>query len=105
MQEITYHVKLKVKYEDGMGYTTYVFENLDYTDEELHYIMCVRFPNWDNCSFEEEDVGYVNVRYVREGIDKWFDGKVFNAYNYTNVIFLKFIKEKSVIDIRDIKID
>ena len=37
--------------------------------------------------------GYVYVRYVKEGISKWYDGEKMNAYKNTNVVFLKFVKE------------
>jgi hypothetical protein len=67
--------------------------------------MCVLFPNWEQASFEYEDIGYVTVKYVREGIDKWFDGKDFNTYKYTNIIFMKFINEKPMIDNLEINVD
>jgi hypothetical protein len=44
--------------------------------------------------FSLGDEGYLNVRFVEAGIDKWFDGKDFNTYKYTNVIFMKFIRKK-----------
>lgn len=93
-KEITYHAKLVAEYDDEMGYINYVFENLEYEDIDNKYIMCVQFPNWNQCSFKINDVGYVSVRYVEEGADKWFDGTDFVPYKYTNVIFLKFIHEK-----------
>lgn len=88
-----------------MNYRTYVFENLDYTTCENHYIMCVRFPNWSQAAFNIGDVGYLNVRYVEAGVDKWFDGKDFNSYRYTNVIFMKFILEKPMVITSEVILD
>lgn len=98
MEEITLHAKLKAMYQDIGGYITYVFENLDFKDYEYQYIMCVQFPNWNQDPIEIGDVGYVNVRYVKEGISQWYDGEKMNVYKYTNVIFLKFIKEQEQVD-------
>lgn len=104
-QTVTYRVQFVASSEDGMGYINYVFENLNYQDYDSQYIMCVRFPNWDQESFEYGDIGYVTVRYVREGVDKWYDGKDFVTYRYTNIIFLKFILEKQKIVPTEIILD
>ncbi len=77
-----------------MGYTNYVFKDLEYTNYDYQYIMCVRFPNWEQTTFDIGDEGFVTIRYVQEGVDKWFDGEGFNTYKYTNIIFLKFIHLK-----------
>ena len=97
MTEVTYHVKFLAESMDCMNYHTYVFENLEYTNCENHYIMCVRFPNWNQSIFNIGDVGFLNVRFVEAGVDKWFDGTGFNSYRYTNVIFMKFVLEKPMI--------
>lgn len=104
-QTVTYHVKFVAYCEDGMGYINYVFEDLEFQDYDYKYIMCVRFPNWDQAPFNIGDVGYVTVRYVREGIDKWYDGKEFVTYKYTNLIFLKFIPEKPKVETAEILLD
>lgn len=93
MDELTLHVKLNAKNTDLMGYTTYVFENLEYTEYENKYLMCVRFPNWESAPIEIDDRGYVSVRFVQEGVSQWYDGEKMNVYKYTNIVFLKFIKE------------
>jgi hypothetical protein len=98
MEEITLHVKLKAKYIDIGDYITYVFENLNSTNPEDQYLMCVQFPNWDQSDIEINEIGYVNVRYVTEGISQWFDGEKMNVYKYTNIIFLKFVKEPNVVN-------
>ena len=97
-QTVTYHVKLVASCSDGLGYINYVFEDLEYKDYDYKYLMCVRFPNWDQALFELGDVGYVTVKYVQEGIDKWYDGTNFNIYKQTNIIFLKFIPEQEKIN-------
>lgn len=85
-------------YQDIGDYITYVFENLNFKDYDYQYIMCVQFPNWNQDPIEIGDIGYVNVRYVKEGISQWYDGEKMNVYKYTNVIFLKFIKEQEQVD-------
>lgn len=67
--------------------------------------MCVRFPNWNQCSMKLGDVGYVSLRYVEEGIDKWYDGTDFVPYKETNIIFLKFIHEKPSLECGQILLD
>lgn len=81
-----------------MGYINYVFEHLEYTNIDYKYIMCVRFPNWNQGSMSLGDVGYVSLRFVEGGVDKWYDGSDFIPYKDTNIIFLKFIREKNVLD-------
>ena len=93
MEEIALYVKLNAKYIDVGGYITYVFENLNYKSYDQQYVMCVQFPNWNQSEINIGDVGYVNVRYVKEGVSQWYDGEKMNVYKYTNVVFLKFIKE------------
>ena len=93
MEEITLKVKLLAFNRDIDQYVTYVFENLEATNLDNKYLMCVRFPNWNQSEIALYDVGYLNVRYVQEGISKWYDGEKMNTYRYTNMIFLKFIKE------------
>jgi hypothetical protein len=99
MEEITLHVQLKAKYIDIGEYITYVFENLDFKNYEDQYVMCVQFPNWNQSEIKINDIGYVNVRYVKEGISQWYDGEKMNVYKYTNVVFLKFIEEPKNVNI------
>lgn len=105
-QEVTYYVKLNAVQSDPLGYINYVFERLNYTgDPDYQYIMCVRFPNWNQVAMEIGDIGYVTVKYVVKGVDKWFDGKDFVLYKDTNIIFLKFIHEKKKVVLDSILID
>lgn len=93
MEEITYHVILRSITYDLGGYVIYVFENLHFTSFEYQFIMCVQFPNWNQFELSIGDIGYVNVRYVKEGVSQWYDGEKLNVYKNTNVVFLKFVKE------------
>lgn len=93
MQEITYKAKLVSQQIDSVGYITYVFENLEYEDLKYKYLMCVRFPNWNHKSLTSGSTGYVTLKYVEGGVDKWYNGIDFTYYNYSNIIFSKFIEE------------
>jgi hypothetical protein len=97
MIERTYRAKFVAESVDHMGYRTYVFENLNCTSCEDQYIMCVRYPNWNQATFNIGDVGFLNVRSVEAGVDKWFDGTDFNSYRYTDIVFMKFVLEKPMI--------
>lgn len=105
MEQITIHAKLIAKNIDCMGYINYVFEDLEYKDSDYKYIMCVQFPNWEQAIISIDDIGYLNIRYVKAGVDTWYDGNKLVPYKYTNIIFLKFIEEKPKIDIGEIIID
>ena len=98
---MTCYAELLAKRTDCMGYTTYVFKNLNTSE----YIMCTRFPNWEHPCLSIKDKGFLDVKYVEAGIDKWFNGKEFIPYKYTNIIFEKFIIEKPQINLQEITID
>lgn len=104
MEEIALYVQLKAKDIDMGGYITYVFENINHTDYENQYVMCVQFPNWNQSEIQIGDMGYVNVRYVKEGISQWYDGEKMNFYKYTNIVFLKFVKDPEKVN-KEILID
>jgi hypothetical protein len=104
MEEVALRVQLKSKNIDLGGYITYVFENLNFQTYENQYVMCVQFPNWNQSEIRVGDVGYVNVRYVKEGISQWYDGEKMHVYKYTNVVFLKFVKEPEKVN-KEILID
>ena len=104
-QTVTYHVVLQQVLKEEFGYISYVFENLEFQDYDYHFFTATRFPNWNQRHLEVGEVGYVVVKYVQEGIDKWYDGKEFIAYKYTNLVFLKFIPLKPKVDISEIILD
>lgn len=83
------------------GYTTYVFEKYEYSDAYDHYIMCTRFPNWDQAKIDLGDSGFLSYREVTAGEDKWYDHTIDKniPYRYTGVHFLKFVKDNKKTDI------
>ena len=99
MEEITIHGKLVAKFIDLGNYITYVFENLEFKHPDDKYIMCVQFPNWNQSAINIGDIGFVNVKYVKEGVSQWYDGEKMNVYKYTNVVFLKFVKEPEKVNV------
>ena len=102
-KEVTFRGKLAAKYNDCMGYITYVFEDLHPKDSDFIYIMCTQFPNWNQSYIEVGDIGFVTVRYVTAGIDKWFNGTSYVPYKNTDIHFLKFIPEPQ--NAKDVIID
>lgn len=90
--EFTLHAKLLIIREELLGYTTLIFEDLEYKDPDFKYITCTMFPNWDQEIMNIGDIGFLRIKYITAGKDTWFDGKNFIPYKYTNIQFLKFIK-------------
>jgi len=88
--------QLLAKEKDALGYQTLVFENLDNKNFGERYIMLVVFPNWEDKIPELHDIGYLTYRFVEEGKDSWYDNenKKFIPYNYTNFIYMKFVKKE-----------
>ena len=97
MTIITYHVEVIGSYNQGFGYVWHIFRNLEPINPDTMYIACIEFPNWTKDSFITGDKGYLTVKYVEQGVDKWFDGKDLIPYNYDNVIFLVFKHEQRMI--------
>lgn len=93
---ITLKCKLVAKEKDLLDYQTLVFENLEINPPFGHkYIMTVRFPNWNHRDVEIGEYGFLTYNEVIAGKDGWYDsdtGKII-PYNYTNIIFIKFVKE------------
>lgn len=56
--------------------------------------MCIRFKNWEHRNIDIGEIGYLTYREVEEGKDHWYDRdtNTFIPYNYTNLIFIKFVK-------------
>lgn len=97
MTTVTYHVEVIGSYNQGFGYVWHIFKNLESINPDTMYIACIEFPNWTKDSFITGDKGYLTVKYVEQGVDKWFDGKNLIPYNYDNVIFLVFKHEQRMI--------
>lgn len=89
-------VQLLTKKED-QGYITYVFLNLDSTCIYDKYIMCVRFPNWDCCTIDIGDKGFLNYRFVTAGKDVWYNKTTdsFEHYKQTDCHFIDFVREET----------
>ena len=104
-QTVTYRVEFVVEDIDTLGYINYVFRRLDHDSYDDEFLMCVRFPNWDQKNFELNDIGFVTVKYVREGVDKWYDGKEMITFKHTNIIFLKFIPLVKPVELTEIILD
>lgn len=81
------------KEHDFGGYTTYVFQNLESKSVYDKYLMCTRWPNWEHRNLDLGETGYLTYKEVVAGVDTWYDGTSFIPYNYTNIIFIKFVKE------------
>lgn len=93
---VTIKCKLIVKEQDLLDYQTLVFENLELNPPfGKHYIMCVRFPNWNHRELTEGEIGFLTYNEVVAGKDSWYDptNGTNVPYNYSNLIFIKFVKE------------
>lgn len=90
---VTIYCKLVAKEHDLNGYTTYVFQNLEDAPFGHKYCMCTRWPNWEHRNIEINESGYLTYKEVIAGQDTWWDGSKFIPYNYTNIIFIKFVKK------------
>lgn len=93
----TIKAQLEAKEHDLLGYTVYVFKNLDPNVPFTHkYIMCVRPPNWESKNIELKDIGFLTYKKVQAGIDNWYDFSEnrFIPYRYTNIYFIKFVLQQ-----------
>lgn len=96
MKTYTLHCQLKAKEHDLLGYTTYVFENLENASFGHKYCMITRWPNWQCRNVDIGEIGYVTYQEVIAGQDTWWDGSKNVPFNYSNLIFIKFIKENKL---------
>lgn len=90
---VTVHAQLIAKREELDGYIVYVFKNLDNVPFGRQYIMCVRWPNWEEPIIELNEIGYLTFKEVIAGVDSWWDGTKLVKYDYSNLVFIKFIIE------------
>lgn len=95
---VTIYCKLVAKEHDLGGYTTYVFQNLEEKSIYDKYLMCTRWPNWEHRNLDLGENGYLTYKEVIAGVDSWYNGTSFIPYNYTNIIFIKFVKESDNYD-------
>lgn len=104
-KEITLHVKFVAYLDEGMGYVSFVFEDLEFQNFNYKYRTLIKFPNWNYHAFNIGDEGFVSFKIVKEGVDEWYDGSKLVKYNNDNLIFLKFIPLKSKVDKSEIILD
>lgn len=79
------------KLDEGLGYTTYVFQNLEESKWDTKYKMVTRCPNWEHRDINIGEEGFLTYDDHIAGEDKWFDGKNMQFYRYTMSQFIKFI--------------
>lgn len=92
----TIYCQLIAKEMDFCGYETYVFKCLESNIPFGHkYYMVTRLPNWQHRELDLNEVGFLSYKEVIAGKDCWFcpDTGEQIPYNYTNVYFIKFVKE------------
>lgn len=92
---ITIKSQLVAKEHDLLDYTTYVFKCLESNVPFGHkYCMMIRCPNWNHRDIDIGEIGYVEYEEVKAG-DNWYNPqtKTYIPYNYTNIYFIKFVKE------------
>jgi hypothetical protein len=88
---------LEGKLDEGMGYQTYVFRNVEETKWDTKYKMVTRCPNWDHREINVGEEGFLTYEDHEAGKSQWFDGKDMQYYRYTMSQFIKFIvKPKEV---------
>lgn len=88
--------QLLVQEKDACGYVTYVFKCLDEPQAFGHqYLMCTRCPNWETRDIDNGEIGYLEYQEVEAGKDTYYDrcSQQFVPYNFTNIYFIKFVKE------------
>ncbi len=95
----TYVVKSKLVTleHDILDYHTLVFKVLENNPPFGHsYIMTTVFPNWQAPIPPLEEVGYLMYDQVEGGVDTYYnrDTGSIVKYNFSNLIFKKFVKEK-----------
>jgi len=91
----TSHCQLVASEHDLLGYITYVFKSLEEAPFGKKYLMLTRCPNWDARDLDIGEKGYVTYNEVQAGKDSWYCPETGRTipYNYTNIYFIKFVKE------------
>ena len=92
---ITIKAQLVAKEQDVLDYTTYVFKCLENNIPFGHkFCMMTRCPNWNHRDIDIGEIGYVEYEEVHAG-QEWYNPqtKTYTPYNYTNIYFIKFVKE------------
>ncbi len=89
---LTIKAKLVEYSIDFNGYITYIFQNLESTDWDNKYFMCIRYPNWDHCDISIGEEGYLTITLIEAGT-KYYEPRSgeTRVYTYTHNRFDKFI--------------
>ena len=83
---------------DLLGYQTLVFKNLELNPPfGCSYVMLTVFPNWQSSIPDINDIGYLEYKETTAGED-YYNRKTdsIDKYNFSNLVFIKFIKEKHI---------
>ena len=94
---LTVYSQLIASEDDLLGYTTYVFKCLENNITfGHHYVMLTRLPNWNHRSLDIGEIGFLTYNEVEAGKDKWYcsETEQMIPYNYTNIYFVRFVKEQ-----------
>lgn len=97
MTTFTVKCTLVAKEIDILNYQTLVFKLLENNCPFGHnYCMVTVFPNWESRIPDLEETGFLEYDEVIGGIDEYYDrlNKSVEKYNFSNLIFKKFIKEQ-----------
>lgn len=97
MSITTIYCELLVKEEDLMNYQTLVFKNLDKAPFGNTYCMVTVWPNWESYIPSVGEKGFLTYNSVTAGVDTYYNRETDSImkYNFTNLIFVKFVKEKT----------
>lgn len=95
----TYIVKSKLLAEehDLLDYHTLVFKILEQNCPFGHsYVMVTVFPNWQSRLPNIGEIGYLMYDEVVGGVDTFYnrDTDTIMKYNFSNLIFKRFVKEQ-----------
>lgn len=84
--------------QDILNYYTLVFKVLENSCPFGHsYVMCTVFPNWQVRMPEIGEMGILMYDEVEGGVDTYYNRSTDSImkYNFSNLIFKKFVKEQA----------
>lgn len=95
----TYTIKCEVvaREDELLDYHVLVFKNLENNCPfGHHYVMTTVFPNWESRIPDIGEIGFLMYDEVEAGVDTYYDriSDSIVKYNFSNLIFKKFVKEK-----------
>jgi len=72
--------RLEAKVDEGLGYTTYVFSNLEESKWDTKYKMVTRCPNWDHRNINIGEEGFLTYE---DHIAEIHNGLMVNKCSFT----------------------